>query len=78
MYSASFSQGNWQFVLCAARRDTFQVALKPSAAMVCAAGRKRPWNDGCGHRGVGAERREREGFRAAELEVEGEGEILGL
>ena len=32
----------------AARREIFQLALKPSARIWCPAGRKRPWNEGCG------------------------------
>src|ERR1043166_4577672 len=34
--------------LCPAKRETFQSAVKPSGPMACRAGRKRPWNDGCG------------------------------
>src|SRR5438105_5031991 len=36
------------FAPCAARRDTFQLAVKPSAEISCLAGRKRPWKEGCG------------------------------
>src|SRR4026208_1180009 len=33
---------------CAAKRDTFHSAVKPSWLMACRAGRKRPWQEGCG------------------------------
>src|SRR5262245_52562618 len=34
--------------LWAAKRETFQSAVKPSGPMACRAGRKRPWKEGCG------------------------------
>src|SRR5258708_5149247 len=36
------------FVPCEAKRETFQLAVKPSAEISCFAGRKRPWKQGCG------------------------------
>src|ERR1051325_10044528 len=68
--------------LWAAKRETFQSAVKPSGPMAWRAGRNRPWNDGCGQSG----RLENEGSCAsgaksqppgpAELEREREGERL--
>src|SRR5574341_1114369 len=40
--------GNGQFADCAASRETFHAATKPLALIWCFAGRKRPWNEGCG------------------------------
>src|SRR5256885_12456286 len=41
-------QGQAQFAEAAARRETRQLALKPSAPISWLAGRKRPWKEGCG------------------------------
>src|SRR6185369_681307 len=34
--------------LWAAKRETFHSAVNPSWLIACRAGRKRPWNEGCG------------------------------